>query len=75
MQRGGAVDVEEEGWVGGWRGQGGEVHGFLGPVGGVGRGGVGGCEPVREAGVVCWIYWRVGRGGLVFGCGYGGYTW
>ena len=51
------MDVEEESWVGCWWGESGEVHGFLGPVGGVGWGGVGGCEPVCEAGVVGRVYW------------------
>ena len=55
MQGGGAICVEEEGWVSGWRWEGGEVDGFLGPLRGVGGGGIGGFPPVGEAGIVVWV--------------------
>lgn len=56
----GAVDVEEEGGVGGVGREGGQVDEFLVPVGGVGVRGVGRGEEVGEGGVG-WG-WRGGCG-------------
>ena len=53
-----AVDVEEEGWVRGCGGEGGEVQGLLVPVGWVAVGCVVGAEPVREV----WVVVDVARG-------------
>lgn len=41
--------------MGGWRWEGGEVNGFLSPLGRVGGGGIGGFSPVGEARVVVWV--------------------
>lgn len=56
----GAVGVEEEGWVRGWDGQGGEVEGFLVPVLRVCGRCVGGRD---EGGEACVMGWVDGGGG------------
>ena len=64
----GAVDVEEEGWVGGFVWEGGEVHALLVPLLWIRLRGVGRCEPVGEAWVVVGLLMLlvfVGCGGLV----------
>lgn len=55
----GSVSVEEESGMGGGRGECGEIHCFLGPLGGICRGGVVWFRPVSEAWVVGWIDTRI----------------
>jgi hypothetical protein len=70
-----AVNIEEEGWVSGWRRESGEVDGFLGPVVWVTLGSIGGFRPMSEAWVIWWLGWGVcGGRRLVEGCGCGGYV-